>query len=72
MIAFERYASRIPMTMLIWKRPTRRPRHLAGASSAMYTGPRTEEPPMPMPPMKRKTSSAIQLGAKAQPMAEST
>ena len=48
------------------------PRQRAGAISAMYTGPNTDEPPMPSPPMKRKTSSDVQLQEKAQPSAETT
>ncbi len=62
----------MPMTMLIWNEPTSRPRHFAGAISAMYTGPSTDEPPIPSPPMKRKTSSEGQFQAKAQPSAEIT
>jgi len=38
----------------------------------MYTGPSTEEAPMPSPPMKRKTISEGQLQARALPMAEAT
>ena len=60
----------MPKTTLNWNRPTRRPRYLAGASSAMYMGPSTEEPPMPRPPIKRKKTSADQFQANAQPRAE--
>ncbi len=60
----------MPKTTLNWKKPTRRPRHCAGAISAMYMGPSTEEPPMPSPPTKRKKTSEFQSQAKAQPMAE--
>src|SRR5208337_2669040 len=60
----------MPTTTLIWNDPTSRPRHFAGAISAMYIGPSTEEPPMPRPPMKRATTSAGQFHAKAQPRAE--
>src|SRR5712664_3575700 len=56
--------------MLDRNNPTSRPRHLAGATSAMYIGPSTDEPPMPRPPMKRKRTSVLQFQAKAQPRAE--
>ena len=57
-------------TTLNWKKPTRRPRHFAGAISAIYMGPSTEEPPIPKPPMKRKKTRAYQFQAKAQPREE--
>ncbi len=60
------------MTMLIWNIPTRRPRNFAGASSAMYTGPSTDDPPMPSPPMNRAASNTYQFQANAQPSAEIT
>ena len=56
--------------MLIWNEPTSSPRQRAGAISAIYTGPSTDEPPIPSPPMKRKISSDGQFHAKAQPRAE--
>src|SRR6266567_483242 len=36
----------------------------------MYMGPRTEDPPMASPPIKRKATSAYQCHAKAHPRAE--
>lgn len=38
----------------------------------MYIGPRTEDPPMPRPPIKRKKINAGQFQANAQPSAETT
>ena len=58
--------------MLNWKKPTSRPRHFAGAISAIYMGPSTDEPPIPSPPMKRKQTSEYQSQANAQPSAEIT
>src|SRR5436853_795995 len=69
---FEKYASRIPKTTLNWKKPTSRPRNLAGAISAMYIGPRTEDPPIPNPPIRRNRTSEYQFHATAQPTAEIT
>src|SRR6266481_5439279 len=60
----------MPKTTLNWKNPTSRPRNFAGAISAMYIGPSTEEPPTPNPPMKRKTTRAYQSQARAQPKPE--
>src|SRR5579884_2337353 len=60
----------MPKTTLNWKKPTSRPRHFAGEISAMYIGPSTDEPPIPRPPMNRKSTSADQPQAKAQPKAE--
>src|SRR5579875_695753 len=56
--------------MLNWNTPTSRPRHFAGAISAMYIGPSTEEPPTPSPPINRNTSSASQFHAIPHPTAE--
>src|SRR5271157_1943551 len=67
---FEKYATRIPKTMLNWKKPTSRPRNLGGAISAMYMGPSTEEAPIPNPPMKRAPTNEYQSKANAQPSAE--
>src|SRR5574340_1320539 len=60
----------MPRTTLNWKKPTSRPRQRAGAISAMYMGPSTEEPPMPSPPTKRNNTSEFQPQAKPQPTAE--
>src|SRR5215204_7476377 len=38
---------------------------LAGAISAIYIGPATEEAPIAKPPIKRPITSTVQLGAKA-------
>ena len=38
----------------------------------MYIGPRTDEPPMPSPPMKRNNKTALQFQANAQPAADTT
>src|SRR5471030_38847 len=62
----------MPNTMLNWKKPTRRPRALAGAISAMYMGPSTEEAPIPSPPMNRASTNEFQSNANAQPSAEMT
>jgi hypothetical protein len=62
----------MPKTTLNWNAPTSRPRHLAGASSAMYTGPSTDDAPIPSPPTKRKTINAGQFQASPQPKAETT
>src|SRR5664280_2545112 len=62
----------MPNTTLNWKRPTSRPRFAAGAISAMYMGPITEDPPMASPPTKRKQIRADQLQVKAHPKADST
>ena len=62
----------MPNTTLNWNAPTSRPRHFAGASSAMYTGPSTDDAPMPRPPIKRKTINEGQFHASALPRAEST
>ena len=56
--------------MLNWKTPTSRPRHFAGAISAMYIGPSTDEPPIARPATKREATSDVQFQAKAQPRAE--
>ena len=72
MIAFDRYASRMPTTMLIWNSPTSRPRHFAGASSAIYTGPSTDEPPIPSPPRNRNARKLHHGPASAQPAADNT
>src|SRR5258708_1078427 len=56
--------------MLNKNTPPSRPRHFAGATSAIYMGPSTDEPPIPRPPMKRKRTSADQSHATAQPRAE--
>ena len=60
----------MPNTILNWKKPTSRPRIRAGAISAIYMGPSTDEAPMPRPPMKRATSSEGQPNANAHPSAE--
>ena len=60
----------MPNTTLNWKAATSRPRHLAGASSAMYTGPSTDDAPMPSPPMKRNTMNDGQFHASPHPSAE--
>ena len=45
-------------------------RREAGETSAMYTGPKTEEPPMARPAMKRAASRGYQPQARAQPIEE--
>src|SRR5437667_10835943 len=60
----------MPNTTLNWKTPTRRPRNLAGAISAIYIGPNTDEPPIPSPPRKRNPTRDGQLQAAAQPNPE--
>jgi len=59
----------MPATILNWKKPTSRPRLDAGAISAMYIGPTTEEPPMARPPMKRNRIKTYQFQANAHPRA---
>src|SRR4051794_15064813 len=53
--------------MLIWKIPTSRPRDLAGAISAKYTGPTTDDAPIPNPPINLNTTSDGQFQANAHP-----
>ena len=55
--------------MRIWK-TYKPPTPCAGASSAMQTGPDTDDPPIPRPPINRKIINDGQLHATAQPMAE--
>src|SRR5438445_2063521 len=62
----------MPKTTLNWKKPTRRPRTLAGAISAMYIGPSTDDPPIPSPPTKRNRTREYQFQARAQPTDEIT
>ena len=56
--------------MLNWKNPTSRPRLSAGAISAMYMGPSTDDAPIPSPPMKRASRKEYQSQASAHPRAE--
>src|ERR1044072_9083850 len=56
--------------MLNWKKPTSRPRLSAGAISAMYIGPSTDDAPIPSPPMNRASRNEYQSKANAQPTAD--
>src|SRR5437762_13248994 len=60
----------MPNTTLNWKTPTRRPRNLAGAISAIYIGPNTDEPPIPSPHRERNPTREVQPQAAAQPNPE--
>ncbi len=62
----------MPTTMFNWLSATRRPRTAAGAISAMYIGAATDDPPMAMPPRKRKNSSAGQFQASPHPSDDTT
>ena len=52
-------AARMPMTMVNWLSETRRPRHGAGLTSAMYMGAMLEAMPMAMPPTMRQATNAV-------------
>ena len=57
-------AASMPNTIVIWLRLTRRPRMLAGDTSAMYMGESADATPMPMPPMKRATLNSVKSSNK--------
>ena len=57
--------------MLNWNVPTSLPLNLAGAISAMYIGPNTDDPPIASPPMNRANTNEPQFQANAHPIAES-
>jgi hypothetical protein len=56
-------AARIPTTMVSWFMDTRRPRHGAGLTSAMYTGETLEAIPIATPPAMRQTTKNANVGA---------
>jgi len=70
MIQLDRYASRIPSTILNWVIATRRPRTRAGEISAIYMGEMTDAPPTARPPMKRNSPKETIPHARALPTAE--
>ena len=49
---------------------TKRPLNFAGDISAMYIGPKTEDPPIPIPPMNRNMHKDQKSQARAHPKAE--
>ena len=56
-------AARIPTTIVIWFIDTRRPRHGAGLTSAMYTGETLDAIPMATPPVIRHMTNAVNVEA---------